>query len=78
MIVKKVKREQSDKPKAWLIGDLVDYIRAPHNCNPHEKVAHAGSRNFLTSTHKGQRAEMIALAQESTRSNMPVAHWIFS
>ena len=78
MIVKKVKREQSDKPKAWLIGDLVDYIRAPHNCNPHEKVAHAGSRNFLTSTHKGQRAEMIALAQESVRSNMPVAHWIFS
>ena len=26
----------------------------------------------------GQKAEMIALAQESTRSKMPVTHWIFS
>ena len=78
MIVKKVKRTGSDKSKARQIGDLVDYIRYPHNTNVHEKVAHAGGRNFLTSTHNGQRAEMIALAQESVHSNMPVAHWIFS
>ena len=53
MIVKKVRREIVDKPKTWQIGDLVDYIRFPHNKNPQEKVAHAGSRNFLTSTHNG-------------------------
>ena len=78
MIVKKVRREIVDKPKTWQIGDLVDYIRFPHNKNPQEKVAHAGSRNFLTSTHNGQKMEMIALAEESVRSKMPVQHWIFS
>ena len=78
MIVKKVRREIVDKPKTWQIGDLVDYIRFPHNKNPQEKVAHAGSRNFLTSTHNGQKMEMIALAEESVHSNMPVQHWIFS
>lgn len=78
MIVKKVRREIVDKPKTWQIGDLVDYIRFPHNKNPQEKVAHAGSRNFLTSTHNGQKMEMIALAEESVHSKMPVQHWIFS
>lgn len=78
MIVKKIKCQQADKPKVWQIGDLVDYIRNPQKVNAHEKIAHAGSRNFLSSTHNGQKAEMIALAQESVRSNMPVAHWIFS
>ncbi len=78
MIVKKVKFGKSTKPKAKHIGNLVDYIRHPHNVNVEEKIAHSGSRNFLTDTHHGQRAEMIALAQESTRSNMPVSHWIFS
>ena len=37
MIVKKVKNE-NDKPKAWQIGDLLDYIRHPHNRNPQEKI----------------------------------------
>lgn len=78
MIVKKIKRKNADKPKAWQIGDLVDYIRYPHNANPQEKIAHAGSRNFLSGTHNGQKAEMIALAQESVHSKMPVSHWVFS
>lgn len=78
VIVKKVKRSNFDKPKAWQIGDLVDYIRNPQKANAHEKIAHAGSRNFLTGTHNGQKAEMIALSQESVRSQMPVSHWIFS
>ena len=78
MIVKKIKRSNFDKPKAWQIGDLVDYIRAPHNANAHEKIAHAGSRNFISGTHTGQKAEMIALAQESIYSKMPVTHWVFS
>ena len=78
MIVKKVKYKNLDKPKAWQIGDLVDYIRYPHNTNAHEKVAHAGSRNFLSRTHNGQKIEMISLAQESVHSKMPVSHWVFS
>ena len=78
MIVKKIKHTQCSKPKAWQIGDLLDYIRHPTNVNPDEKIAHAGSRNFITATHGGQKVEMIALAQETVHSRMPVNHWIFS
>ncbi len=78
MIVKKVKYTDQDKPKVWQIGDLVDYIRNPHKTNAHEKIAHAGSRNFLSGTHTGQKLEMILLAEESAHSKMPVSHWIFS
>ena len=78
MIVKKIKNQKDGKPKAWQIGDLVDYIRFPHNKNPEEKIEYAGGRNFFSSTHVGQKAEMIALARESVRSRMPVQHWMFS
>ena len=77
MIVKKVKN-QNDKPKAWQIGDLLDYIRHPHNRNPQEKIEYAGGRNFISGTHNGQKLEMISLARESAHSKMPVTHWIFS
>ena len=77
MIVKKVKNE-NDRPKAWQIGDLVDYIRHPHNRNPQEKIEYAGGRNFISGTHNGQKLEMITLARESAHSKMPVTHWIFS
>lgn len=78
MIVKKIKNTKTEKPKAWQIGDLVDYIRFPHNRNPQEKIEYAGGRNFLSSTHVGQKVEMIALARESAHSHMPVQHWMFS
>lgn len=78
MIVKKIKNTKAEKPKAWQIGDLVDYIRFPHNRNPQEKIECAGGRNFLSATHTGQKVEMIALARESTHSGMPVQHWMFS
>jgi hypothetical protein len=80
MIVKKVKYDPDakPKPKAWQIGDLVDYIRQPKNVNPEEKIEHSGSRNFLSKTHAGQKGEMIGLASESAHSKMPVTHWIFS
>ena len=78
MIVKKVKYTQTTKPKAWQIGDLLDYIRNAHHGETHEKVTHFGARNFLTADHEAQKREMIALAQESIRSRMPVSHWIFS
>ena len=40
MIVKKVKYTDTNKTKVWQNGDLVDYIRYPHNTNPQEKIAH--------------------------------------
>ena len=78
MIVKKIKNTKAEKPKAWQIGDLVDYIRFPHNRNPQEKIEYAGGRGFLSATHTGQKVEMIVLAQESAHSHMPVQHWMFS
>lgn len=78
MIVKKIKNTKTEKPKAWQIGDLVNYIRFPHNRNPQEKIECAGGRNFLSATHTGQKAEMIALARESVHSHMPVQHRMFS
>ena len=78
MIVKKIKNTKTEKTKVWQIGDLVDYIRFPHNKKPQEKIEYAGGRNFLSSSHVGQKTEMIALARESTHSKMPVQHWIFS
>ena len=80
MIVKKVKYSpgRNPKPPVLQIRDLVDYIRSPRDTNPLEKIEYSGSRAFVTDTHKGQRAEMIALAAESVHSRMPVSHWIFS
>jgi hypothetical protein len=79
MIVKKVKyNPKKPKPKAWQIGDLVDYIRSPRDVNPLEKIEHSGSRGFFSNTHAGQKMEMIGLANESVHSRMPVSHWIFS
>ena len=78
MIVKKIKTRKIENPKSCQIGDLVDYIRFPHNSNPQEKIECAGGRNFLSSTHAGQKVEMIALARESVHSAMPITHWIFS
>lgn len=78
MVVKKIKNKKTKKPKFWQIGDLVDYIRFPHDKNPQEKIEYAGGRNFFSSTHVGQKMEMIALARESAHSNMPVQHWMFS
>ena len=78
MIVKKIKNTKAEKPKAWQIGDLIDYIRFPHNKNPQEKIEYAGGRGFLSATHTGQKVEMVALARESVHSDMPVQHWMFS
>ena len=71
MIVKKVKFKQTSKPKAWQIGDLVDYIRNPRDTNPLEKIEHSGGREFFSATHEGQKKEMIGLACDSVHSRMP-------
>ena len=78
MIVKKMKRTNFSKSKAAMISELVDYIFATHDDRGKEKLAHVGSLNFLTTTHAAQKNEMIALAEESIQSKMPVAHWVLS
>ena len=78
MIVKKMKRTNFSKSKAVMISELVDYIFATHEDHDKEKLAHIGSLNFLTTTRSAQKNEMIALAEESVQSKMPVAHWILS
>lgn len=78
MIVKKLKRTSFKKSKSVMIGGLVDYILAEHDDRGKDKLAYAGSRNFLTATVAAQKREMISLAEESIQSRMPVTHWILS
>ncbi len=78
MIIKKLKRTSFKKSKAVMIGGLVDYILAEHDDGGKDKLAYAGSRNFLTTTVAAQKREMISLAEESIQSRMPVTHWILS
>ena len=61
-----------------MIGGLVDYILAEHDDKGKDKLAYAGSKNFLTTTVAAQKREMISLAEESIQSKMPVTHWILS
>ena len=78
MIVKKMKRTNFSKSKASMISELVDYIFASHDEQGKEKLAHSGTLNFLTTTRAAQKNEMIALAEESIQSKMPVTHWVLS
>ena len=78
MIVKKMKRTNFSKSKAVMISELVDYIFAPYDELGREKLAHYGTLNFLTTTRAAQKNEMIALAEESIQSRMPVTHWVLS
>ena len=50
MIIKKLKRTSFKKSKSVMIGGLVDYILAEHDDRGKNKLAYAGSRNFLTTT----------------------------
>ena len=61
-----------------MISGLVDYILAAKDDQGREKLVYSGSCSFITTTAAGQKAEMIALAQESVQSKMPVTHWMLS
>lgn len=43
-----------------------------------ERLYHIGARGFISSTRKGQRLEMMAVAQAAVRSRNPVDHWLLS
>ncbi len=61
-----------------MIGELVDYVLAEKDADGKQKCAWHFSENFIAATKNGQRAEMIALAEESIKSKMPCAHWMMS
>lgn len=79
MIVKKVKMSRRVS-KRVSISNLVDYLRDPNRGSGHcgERLLYSRGRGFIGGTHEAQRAEMIALAQESVRSKQPVSHYILS
>ena len=75
MIVKKIPNPRTPSPKATRIGSLLDYIEA----QTEEKIElRFATGDFLTGSRQGQRAEMIALAGEATRSKDPIDHWLLS
>lgn len=78
MIAKKIKNPSKSATKTARIRGLVDYIRAPQREYGAEKCIYAGTRGFLSHTPEGQKAEMIALAEEAVRSKDPICHYVLS
>lgn len=78
MILKKLKRTSLSKTKAAMIGGLVDYVLAQKDEAGNQKRLYAYGQNFLTTTTAAWKNEMIALAEESIQSKMPVTHWVMS
>ncbi len=78
MILKKFKRTSFQKTKAAMSDGLVDYVLAHKDEEGNRKRLYAFGMNFLTGTTETWKREMIALAEESVKSRMPVAHWAMS
>lgn len=78
MIVKKIANKKTGSTKAARIAGLADYIVELARENGLEKCIHHEAENFLTNTHDGHVAEMIALAQDAVRSKDPIDHWVLS
>ncbi|MDO8344983.1 MAG: relaxase/mobilization nuclease domain-containing protein [Cellvibrio sp.] len=78
MIVKKTRNKKAGSTKAARVAGVANYIVEPQRENGVEKCIHHEAENFLTDTHGGHVAEMIALAQDAVRSKDPIDHWILS
>jgi hypothetical protein len=57
---------------------LLDYIEADGRADAQKAEYIGASGNFYSDSQQGQRAEMVALAMEATRSKDPVDHWLLS
>lgn len=78
MIFKKVPNPKKSASKAKRIGGLSNYIAEPAKQNGREKCIHFGALGFVCSDLKSQRAEMLALATDATRSPDPINHYVLS
>lgn len=89
MIVKKARRRPNARGLASNVRDITDYIThgeilgreigdMADYATQGEKVLHAEGMNFLCDDYPSQRAEMVALAKASRRSDNPITHYILS
>ena len=78
MIVKYIANPKTQSNKAARIGSLLDYIEADGRVDAQKAEYIGASGNFYSDSQQGQRAEMVALAIEATRSKDPVDHWLLS
>ena len=78
MILKKFKRTNLTRTKRSMIGGMDDYVLSEKDEDGKDKCVWSTAMNFIAATRKGQRAEMISLAEKSVRSRMPVSHWLLS
>ena len=78
MIVKYIANPKTQSSKASRIGSLLDYIEADGRADARKAEYIGASGNFYSDSQQGQRAEMVALAIEATRSKDPVDHWLLS
>lgn len=78
MIVKKARNHKAGSSKSARVTGVANYIVEPQRDNGLEKCIHHEAENFLTDTHEGHVAEMIALAQDAVRSKDPIDHWVLS
>jgi hypothetical protein len=78
MIIKYITNPKMQSSKATRIGSLLDYIEADVHSGAQKAEYVCASGNFYSDSLQGQRAEMIALATEATRSKDPVDHWLMS
>jgi Holliday junction resolvase-like predicted endonuclease len=78
MIVKYIANPKTKSSKAARIGSLLDYIAADGRADAQKAEYIGASGNFYSDSQQGQRAEMVALAIEATRSKDPIDHWLLS
>jgi hypothetical protein len=78
MIVKYIANPKAQSSKASRIGSLLDYIVADGRADAQKAEYIGANGNFYSDSQQGQRAEMVALAIEATRSKDPVDHWLLS
>lgn len=78
MIVKRIPNPKSSSSKASRVGSLLDYIAADGHQEAEKAEYIATCGGFISDSFQGCRAEMIALAEEATRSKDPVDHWLLS
>jgi ribosomal protein S30 len=78
MIVKYIANPKTQSSKPSRIGSLLDYIVADGRADAQKAEYIGANGNFYSDSQQGQRAEMVALAIEATRSKDPVDHWLLS
>jgi hypothetical protein len=78
MIVKYIANPKMQSSKPSRIGSLLDYIEADGRVEAQKAEYIGANGNFYSDSLQGQRAEMVALAIEATRSRDPVDHWLLS